>query len=241
MRQGIGKRKEAPQHKARVVALDEIACRVRGERRYILSAQDAERGEWLAMRVSESRKEEAWVALLDQLWDRAISPDSGVEWVVCDGDLAIEAAVEIAYPGVKTQRCVWHLLKKAREALEKRYPGQGNAEHRSHLMGMIRGLFTTTREMEAHARFRTLAQEDASLARYLWPQIKKGLEYLRSPEKGVPSTTSRMERAIREYRRRTRPMDGFKTDSGAENFNQLWMMKERAKKRGQDWLRQVMN
>jgi hypothetical protein len=108
-------------------------------------------------------------------------------------------------------------------------------------MGMIQGVFTATSEMEAQARFRALAQGDASLARYLWPQIKKGLEYLRSPGEGVPSTTSRMERAIREYRRRTKPMDGFKTDSGADNFNQLWMAKERAKKNGQDWLWEVMN
>jgi len=68
----VKKKKEVPPHKVRVVALDEITHRVRGERRYTLAAQDAERGEWLAMRVSESRNEEAWVALLDQLWDRAI-------------------------------------------------------------------------------------------------------------------------------------------------------------------------
>lgn len=86
-------------------------------------------------------------------------------------------------------------------------------------MGMIRGIFTTTSEMEAHARFRALAQEDASLARYLWPQLEKGLEYLRSPGKGAPSITSKMEGAIREYRRRTKPMDGFKIDGGAENFS----------------------
>ena len=48
------------------------------------------------------------MALLDELWEMGISPDRGVEWVVCDGDLAIEAAVEIACPGVKTQRCISH-------------------------------------------------------------------------------------------------------------------------------------
>jgi transposase-like protein len=239
--QQIGKQKEEPPHEVRVVALDEITHRVRGERRYTLAAQDAERGEWLAMKVSEKRDQEAWVALLDELWEMEISPDGGVEWVVCDGDLAIEAGVEIAYPGVKTQSCIWHLLKNAREVLEKRYPGQRDTEHRSHLMGMIRGVFTTTNEMEAHARFRALAQEDASLARHLWPQIKKGLEYLRSPGQGVPSTNSKMERAIREYRRRTRPMDGFKTDQGAENFNHLWIARERARKNGQDWLWEVMS
>jgi len=94
---------------------------------------------------------------------------------------------------------------------------------------MIRGVFTTGSEMEAHARFRALAEEDASLARYLWPRLKKGLEYLRSPGEEVPSTTSKMERAIREYRRRTKPIDGFKTDQGAENFNRLWMVKDECK------------
>lgn len=142
--------------------------------------------------------------------------------------------MEIAYPGVKTQRCTRHLLKNAREILGRPYPDQRNGEHGSHLMGMIRGVFTTISEMEAHARFRALAQEDAPLARYLWPQFEKGLEYLRSPGKGVASTTSKMERAIRKYRRRTRPMDGFKTDRGADSFNHLWMARERAQKNGRD-------
>lgn len=104
------KREEAPpQHKIGVVALDEITHRVRGERRYTLAAQDGERGDWLAMRVSETQDKETWVAPLDELWDREVSPDNGVRWVICDGDLAIEAA-EIDYPGARIQRCIWHLL-----------------------------------------------------------------------------------------------------------------------------------
>ena len=231
---------------------------MRGERRYTLAAQDGERGDWLAMKVSQSRDEEAWVALLDELWEMEVSPDKGVEWVVCDGDLAIEAGVEIAYPGVKTQRCIWHLLKNAHQVLEKRYPHR--KERQEGLMGMVRGIITAPHYQEAMRRFRALAREDGPLARYLFPrdpvrrpQIKKGIEYLGSPEKGVPSTTSRMERAIREYRRRTKPIlrtlrvlrtrrvDGFKTDSGAEKFNHLWMVKERARKDGQDWLWEVMS
>jgi len=71
VRQRIGKGKEQPPHKAKIVALDEITHRVRGERRYTLAAQDGERGEWLAMMVSENRDEEAWVALLDELLCKA--------------------------------------------------------------------------------------------------------------------------------------------------------------------------
>jgi len=40
--------------------------------------------------------------------DRKVSPDRGVRLVVCDGDLAIEGAVGIAYPGVNIQRCISH-------------------------------------------------------------------------------------------------------------------------------------
>ena len=173
--------------------------------------------------------------------DREISPDSGVEWVVCDGDLAIETGVEIAYPGVKTQHCIWHLLKNTQLLLERRYPHRREAEKRSQLIGKVRGVLTAPSKEEAYIHFKALAQEDPPLARYLWPQIKKGIEYLRNPGERVPLTTSKMERAIREYRRRTRPMDGFKSDSGAENFNHLWMAKERARKQGQDWLWEVMN
>jgi len=103
-------------------------------------------------------------------------------------------------------------------------------------MEMVRKVLTSLSEKEAQARFRALAKEDGLLARHLWPQLKKGIEYLRSPGEGVPLTTSRMERAIREYRRRTRPMDGFRTHQGADDFNHLWMVKERAQKAGQDWL-----
>ena len=52
----------------RLRVLEEEERRVLRERRYNLAAQDAERGEWLAMRVSQSRDEEAWVALLDELF-----------------------------------------------------------------------------------------------------------------------------------------------------------------------------
>lgn len=93
-------------------------------------------------------------------------------------------------------------------------------------MGKVRGALTAPSKEEAYARFKALAREDPPLARYLFPrdpvrrpQINKGIEYLRDLGEGVPLTTSRMERATREYRRRTRPMDGFKTDQGAESFS----------------------
>lgn len=51
-----------------------------------------------------------------------------------------------------------------------------------------------------------------------------------------PTTTSPLERAIKELRRRTRPMDGFGSWGGARNFLRAWLAKENARRAGEDWL-----
>jgi len=56
-----------------------------------------------------------------------------------------------------------------------------------------------------------------------------------------PRTTSPLERGIKEYRRRTRPMDGFGSQSGASNFLKVWMVKENARMAHEDWLSIVIN
>jgi len=56
-----------------------------------------------------------------------------------------------------------------------------------------------------------------------------------------PRTTSPLERGIKEYRRRTRPMDGFGSRAGASNFLRAWMVKENARIAKEDWLSSVVN
>lgn len=60
-------------------------------------------------------------------------------------------------------------------------------------------------------------------------------------ESSKPRTTSPLERGIKEYRRRTRPMDGFGSRAGASNFLRAWMVKENAKMAKEDWLKAVVN
>jgi len=60
-------------------------------------------------------------------------------------------------------------------------------------------------------------------------------------ESAQPKTTSPLERGIKEYRRRTRPMDGFKSRIGAANFLRIWLVKENARMAKQDWLEAVVN
>ena len=56
-----------------------------------------------------------------------------------------------------------------------------------------------------------------------------------------PRTTSPLERSIKEYRRRTRPMEGFKSRLGAINFLRIWLVKENARMAKEDWLKAVVN
>lgn len=51
-----------------------------------------------------------------------------------------------------------------------------------------------------------------------------------------PRTTSPLERAIKELRRRTRPMEGFGSWGGARNFFRAWLAKENVRWAGEDWL-----
>lgn len=56
-----------------------------------------------------------------------------------------------------------------------------------------------------------------------------------------PRTTSPLERGIKEYRRRTRPMDGFGSRAGALNSIRAWMVKENARMANEDWMYSVVN
>ena len=67
---------------------------------------------------------------------------------------------------------------------------------------------------------------------------KQGLLEPVLPER--PMTTSPLERAIKELRRRIRPMDGFGSQAGATNFLRAWMIKENVRSQGQDWLEAFM-
>jgi len=50
-----------------------------------------------------------------------------------------------------------------------------------------------------------------------------------------------LERGIKEYRRRTGPMDGFKSYMGTANFLGTWLSKENARMAKEDWLEAVVN
>jgi hypothetical protein len=85
-------------------------------------------------------------------------------------------------------------------------------------------------------------RHDAFLVKHqgsAWAEIVRrafheGTEYLRTP--GLARTNGGAERTVREFRRRSKTMDGFKSEDGGRNFAQIWrvwqnLRRERAQER----------
>src|SRR3990172_2633092 len=60
-------------------------------------------------------------------------------------------------------------------------------------------------------------------APWLARRLARGLVRVPYPSQASPRTNNVCERGFREWRRRTRPMDGFGSWQGARNFATLWM------------------
>ena len=200
-----------------------------------MRAQDAVGGKhWVGSVLSNDRSQEAWQQALVGLGISRYNPPFAV---LSDGDQAIEAAVSMTLPGVRQQRCSWHLKHNAAEWIRERYPRPEDDRQRRGLMAAVHVLVDAP----------TLAQRQASLEvlREPFPWLARNLARVldRIPPKDADNpirTNNLMERGFRELRRRTRQMDGFGSDQGAANFHLLWMLKENARLNGRDYLAEII-
>jgi transposase-like protein len=221
----------------RYLALDEVHHRVRGQPRWSLTvrAQDAAGGKhWVGSVLSSDRSQDAWEAALVGLGISRYNPPFAV---ISDGDQAIESALAMTLPGVRTQRCTWHLKHNAVEWIRGHFPRDEDAGQRAGLMAAVHAIVDAP----------NLAQREESLTAmaddfpWLTGGLRRALDRVPPRDDDHPVRTNNlMERGFRELRRRTRPMDGFGSDLGASNFHLLWMLKENARINGRDYLAEIL-
>lgn len=227
----------APRPPGRYLALDEVYHKVRGEKRWFLAvrAQDAAGGKhWVGSVLSSDRSQEAWEAALVGLGISRYNPPFAV---ISDGDQAIESAVAMTLPGVRMQRCTWHLKHNAAEWIRECYPRDEDEGQRQGLMAAVH-VIVDAPDLEQRRESMSVLGED-----FPWLARRLALVLDRIPPRDDDHrirTNNLMERGFRELRRRTRPMDGFGSDAGAANFHTLWMLKENARINGRDYLAEIL-
>ena len=237
--QATGKAEHAPADRpqAHYLGLDEVYHKVKGEKRWFLSvrAQDKEGGKhWVGSVLSSDRTQDAWETALVELGISRYNPPFAV---LSDGDQAIEGAVATTLPGVRMQRCTWHLKHNAAEWIAERYPRTEDEGRRRGLMAAVHVIVDAPDLGHRHASLAVLKEEFGWLAN----RLTRVLERIPPKDDGHPVRTNNlMERGFREMRRRTRQMDGFGSDKGAANFNLLWMLKENARVNGRDYMPEIL-
>lgn len=221
----------------RYLALDEVHHRVRGASRWFLSIRaqdDTGARHWVGSVLSSERSRDAWETALVELGVSRYNPPFAI---ISDGDQAIEAAVAMTLPGVRLQRCTWHLKHNAAEWIRERYPAPDDDGQRHGLMAAVHVIVDAP----------DIARREASLAvlnedfPWLAARLTTVLERIPPKDDSHPVRTNNlMERGFRELRRRTRQMDGFGSDASAANFHLLWMLKENARINGRDYLPEIL-
>jgi transposase-like protein len=208
----------------RSVILDEAYISVDGAKMVFLIAVSDE-GEVLAVWGPARRTLEDWQGLVEWLTERGISPLRGLVGVTYDGDSAIRGAVQLVWPRVVLQQCVWHIMQRVAQ--------DASSVHGAHAPEVERIVEQAARvflhddagpEAETRARLQ-LTQFVLEHCGTAWAQtvsraFDEGTEYLRTP--GLQRTNGEAERAIKQLRRRTKTMDGFKSAGGAAHFAVLW-------------------
>lgn len=208
----------------RSVILDEAYVSVEGTKKVFLVAV-ADDGRVLAVWGPTERTLDAWQGLLEWLTEHGISPLQGLVGVTYDGDSAIRGAVHLVWPRVVLQQCVWHILE--------RVAGDVGAVHGPHALEVerivdqaARILLRDPERADALERARLRLTEflvehgEAPWAQTVARAFDEGTEYLRTP--GLHRTNGLAERTIKELRRRTKTMDGFKSDDGSVHFMVTW-------------------
>jgi transposase-like protein len=206
------------------VVLDEAYISV-GKEKLVYLIAVADDGRVLAVWGPTRRTVASWQALLEWLTERGISPAHGLVGVTADGDSAIREAVRLVWPWVSLQQCVWHILERVADQVAAVHGAE--AKRVQEIVGEAAHIFLRNPEkpnaME-RARVRqtafAIAHQGTAWADVVNRAFEEGTEYLRTP--GLMRTNGAAERLIKELRRRTRAMDGFKSESGATHFAVVW-------------------
>jgi len=213
--------------------LDGITERVRDiavEKKVMLCAYGIHAGgrkEILSFRMSDVEDIASWRGFLVDLKSRGLL-GKRLKLITTDGNPGLLKALKEIYPFMKTQRCIAHKLRNVVVKLKR--------SQQKPCMRDLRPMFAASNKKEAVKiykawRSKWIVEAEAAV-RCMDKNLAECLRYFdfdKSMWKSI-RTTNILERAFREVRRRTRPMNLFPNDDSAnrifygvtKNLNQSW-------------------
>lgn len=165
--------------------------------------------------VTSYESEKRWEGFLNNLYNRGLTGEV-LGLVITDGNAGLENAVDYVYPKVKRQRCWVHKLRNVSNYLRKKDQDRCIKE--------ARAMYNAKHRQEAIAVYRKWAKKWRAVSAKAVKCIDKDLEELLnfySCPKEIRikvRTTNVIERAFREVRRRTRPMNCFNNTQSIERI-----------------------
>jgi putative transposase len=163
----------------------------------------------LGVSVALSEQEVHWRQFLQSLVERGLS---GVELVISDAHMGLQAARKAVLGGVPWQRCQFHLQQNAQAFVPRQ-------DMKSEVAAAIRAIFNASSRVAAEALLaqtvHQYAKTGSKLATWLETAIPEGLTVFAFPSSHQQRlrTTNGLERLNQEIRRRTRVVGVFPNEA----------------------------
>ena len=168
----------------------------------------------LSFQLADAEDDASWRGFLAELKGRGLL-GKHLKLIVTDGNPALLKAIKSLYPFTKAQRCIAHKMRNVAVKIRK--------ANRLHCLKEAKGIFASDNRKEALRRFRDWESkwriEEERTVRCLKKDLFGCLHYFDFDKELWKSirTTNILERAFREVRRRTRPMNNFFTNEASAN------------------------
>ena len=180
--------------------------------------------------IHHSESQEAWEALLDNLYRRGLL-GTHTQLLITDGGKGLHTALETVYPRIPRQRCWVHKLRNVANQLRRSLQAE--------CLAQAKGIYLAGSKRQAVKRFHHWAgrwrREAPKAVACLEADLDQLLTFFDCPSEHHSKirTTNAIERIFREVRRRTRPISCFTNDASIDRilyglfhyFNDRWQFK----------------
>lgn len=244
---GLVKEDMSPLPKELQLVGDEISIRLRttkkkGQNKHeiygLLLHELRPQGCPLAFGITDKRSANDWKPIFENMRARGLET---ITLLVRDGAKAIEEAARTVLGVENVQQCIFHTQKSILDDLKRvKNQGQITKVRYKKIRRLIKEIFALTDKTSIRKKILELNEYSFQYAEKLENNFNTIFNYLDRGSQ-MNKTSNLVERGIKDFRRRFKVMESFKTIDGARNFGYLWQRKEKYRREKKDWLNEVLS